>query len=48
MAEEQLGGFVWSSEEYNVDDAWFVFMNGGYAGSRDKSRNSYVRAVSAF
>lgn len=48
MAEEQLGGFVWSSEEYNANDAWGVNMNDGDTYYFSKYDNIYVRAVSAF
>lgn len=48
MAEEQLGGCVWSSEEYNADAAWRVSVDGGATLDYGKYNDSYVRAVSAF
>ena len=38
----------WSSTEQDEFCAWFVGMGNGYTGSRNKSSNYYVRAVSAF
>lgn len=43
-------GLYWSSSEYNEFCAWYVYMGSGYTfnANRNKYRNLYVRAVSAF
>lgn len=49
MAENGLSGNTyWSSDEYNSDCAWLVFMSNGYTNGSSKNLNYYVRAVSAF
>ena len=43
-----LGGYYWSSTEYNSGSAWIVTMYNGYTYNGSKDGNGYVRAVSAF
>ena len=43
-----LGGWYWSSSEYNADGAWAVDINNGRADWRCKKDNYYVRCILAF
>lgn len=45
---EILDESIWSSDEYDSDDAWLVYMYGGSTGNFGKGYNYGVRAVSAF
>lgn len=54
-ALEAVGGeplhddWYWSSTQYSATIAWYLYLNGGYAGSNPKATYQYrVRPVSAF
>ena len=40
-------GWYWSSSEYTLYDAWFVYAGSGNVGWHDKVGNLYVRCVLA-
>ena len=47
-----VGGFAssyyWSSTEFDLNNAWARFFNGGFQFYNDKGNTSYVRAIRAF
>ena len=46
---QELAGWYWSSTEYSATYAWFLGLNGGYAGIITKATHTFrVRPVSAF
>lgn len=40
--------YYWSSTEYDRNNAWLLYMNGGYRYSNYKYNSRYVRPVLAF
>lgn len=45
----KLGGWIWSSSEYDNGNAWIVYANDGNVSSSVKNAgNGYVRCVLAF
>ena len=44
----EIRGWHWTADEYDEFCAWSVFMRNGSTYNLTKSRNHYVRAVSAF
>lgn len=40
--------YYWSSTEYDRNNAWLLYMNGGYRYSSTKDYHGYVRPVLAF
>jgi hypothetical protein len=43
-----LGGYYWSSTEYDTENAWWVYLVNGVSGHQAKNGALYIRAVRSF